>query len=569
MSDRLRAAKIASNLADGPSLLNYYDPLFSIPPQEPTLVRYAHFKSIARPVSKWRRVLVTALFVSHLLPTVAIAQTAVPDDDADEADELALTNTASYSYSTSDGHSVQGFTRTLSNPLDASLLDPRGQILGCGGELLDDYTGFTVSLYDVDPSDPTGSSIGNLIPLTRTELPDNPNNNIPGGISPNTTNLNPYPLNNQDEGEYSFLLDPNRGQLDVGDTYILIVDVPDESIYTQRRVKLEILSITPTANRSLVSYRATSLDGEPISASGNDQLELSETTLISDAERISLQLLALQFAGALCPASQIQITKSGDRANAAPGDTVLYRLGIRNVSGDPLDSTVVTDVLPTGFKFLDNAPRAEIDGEIVPINVERNGMVVTFSTNAVLEADAVLNIVYAAQLTPDAMRGDGRNTATVAAQRVDNNMEVRDGPSVHRVRISPGIVSDCGTILGRVFVDKNFDGEQQPGEPGIPNSVVFMDDGNRITTDADGLFHVKCALPGQRVGALDLTTLPGYTIAPNPYFVERNSPSRLVRLAPGGLVRMNFGVTPTFQEQTESQTDETSGRSTPQQESNQ
>ena len=182
--------------------------------------------------------------------------------------------------------------------------------------------------------------------------------------------LNPYPLNNQDEGEYSFLLDPNRGQLDVGDTYILIVDVPDESIYTQRRVKLEILSITPTANRSLVSYRATSLDGEPISASGNDQLELSETTLISDAERISLQLLALQFAGALCPASQIQITKSGDRANAAPGDTVLYRLGIRNVSGDPLDSTVVTDVLPTGFKFLDNAPRAEIDGEIVPINVE-------------------------------------------------------------------------------------------------------------------------------------------------------------------------------------------------------
>lgn len=506
-------------------------------------MRYPHFQ--LNPVSA-RRLMATTLMLSQVLPSVAIAQTA---DDT----ELLINNTASYRYAqTPGGNQFTGFTNTLTTPVDNSLTDPRGQILGCGGALLDDYTGFSVSLFTADPSDPTGTSLGSLVRLTRTELPDNPTNNIPAGIEPNSTNLNPFPLSNQDRGEYSFLLDPNRGQLDVGDTYILMVDVPDTSVFTRRQIKLEILAITPTNNRNVVSYRATALDGQPVAASGDDQLDISETTLIADADQISLQLLAIQFAGALCPESQIQITKSGDRANAAPGDTVLYRLGIRNTSGDRLDNTIVTDVLPFGFRLLEDAVQGEVGGEIVPVTVEQNGLTVTFSTPAVLEPEAVLNIVYAAQLTPDAIRGDGENVATVAAQRVDNDLEVRDGPAINRVRINPGIASDCGTILGRVFVDKNFDGEQQPGEPGVPNSVVFMDDGNRITTDEDGLFHLKCVLPGQRVGALDLTSLPGYTLAPNAYFIERNSPSRLVRLSPGGLVRMNFGVTPTFQERSTS-----------------
>ncbi len=73
-----------------------------------------------------------------------------------------------------------------------------------------------------------------------------------------------------------------------------------------------------------------------------------------------------------------------------------------------------------------------------------------------------------------------------------------------------------------------------------------MENGNRITTDPNGLFSVANVLPGNHTGALDLSSLPGYTLAPNRKFKERNSQSRLVRLQPGGLVRMNFAVTPTF-----------------------
>jgi hypothetical protein len=152
--------------------------------------------------------------------------------------------------------------------------------------------------------------------------------------------------------------------------------------------------------------------------------------------------------------------------------------------------------------------------------------------------------VYAAQVTNDAVRGTGINRATIQGKRADNQSIVKDGPVSHKLRIRPGILSDCGTLVGRVFVDKNFDGEQQPGEPGIPNAVVYMDDGNRIVTDANGLYSLSSVLSGSRTLAIDLTSVPGYTLAPNLYFAERNSQSRLVRLAPGSLNRVNFAVTP-------------------------
>jgi hypothetical protein len=150
-------------------------------------------------------------------------------------------------------------------------------------------------------------------------------------------------------------------------------------------------------------------------------------------------------------------------------------------------------------------------------------------------------------LDTEALRGTGRNSATLTVIRSDGTT-ASDGPATHSLIVRQGLIRDTGTIVGRVFVDKNFDGQQQANEPGIPNAVIFTDDGNRITTDVNGLFSVQSAVAGYRTGTLDLTSLPGYTLAPNLYFSERNSASRLIKLAPGGIIRMNFGVTPTARE---------------------
>lgn len=431
-----------------------------------------------------------------------------------------------------------------------ALIDPLGQISGCAGELLSDYLGFSVGLYDIDPGDPTASEPSGLTSLTATELPNDPDNEIPPGIEPNTQNSNPFFLTNNDEGKYSFLFDEDLGQLDKGRNYILVVDPGEDSTYSQRRVKLTI----GDRQDRVVQYTATSLDGRPISAQSGDTTVTGEIVLVEDAERVGLNLAVLDLATNVCDAEEIAIVKTGDRATAEPGDIVLYRLAIRSLASVPLNNFQIVDTLPVGFSLMDDSIMAEANSvevgiETVPSSpkglASRHDRVVSFSANTTLEQGQTLNLVYAAQVTPDAVRGTAENSAIVNAQRTDNNLTVKDGPAIHNLRLEPGIMRDSGTLIGRVFVDKNFDGEQQKGEPGVPNAVVYLDNGNRIITDADGLFSVANVLPGYHTGILDLTTIPEYRLAPNLRFSESNSNSRLVNLEPGGMVRMNFAVTPT------------------------
>lgn len=235
----------------------------------------------------------------------------------------------------------------------------------------------------------------------------------------------------------------------------------------------------------------------------------------------------------------LQIVKTADRAAAEPGDVVVYRLLITNPSSRVATPLTVTDQLPRGLRYV---PDSVQTAPLQPAQqvLTDSSLTLTF---AALDPGASISVAYAVLVTPEAVQGDGRNVAIVAAPGF------APVTAPFQLTIRPGIVSDCGTIVGRVFVDRNFDGQQQPGEPGVPNAVVFMDDGNRILTDPDGLFSLANVLPGYRVGTLDLYSLPGYTLAPNLYRIEENSVSRFVRLSPGGLGRMNFAVTPTFGEE--------------------
>lgn len=438
--------------------------------------------------------------------------------------------------------SIAQQTLTLLPPSTTlSLTDPFGRITGCSGEVLPDYRGIRVALYRPSASDNTGE-VQNLIRLVTTELPDDPNNAIPAGLDPNRQNSNPFFLTNSDQGKYNFLL--SRAQLRPGQVYILVISPPADSEYSERRIRLVIGDRTAQG----VAYRATALDGRSISATDNRTV-VDGVLRIDDATQVGISLSLLDLDASICQTEAIQIIKTGDRASAVPGDIVVYRLLVRNLSTTDIERLTITDTLPLGFHFVDESTRAEIRDRATDLTTSREGGTLSFRLNAPLPQGATLSIAYAAQLTPDALRGNGQNSAIARGRRDDNDWVVRDGPVVHRLRVQAGILTDCGTILGRVFVDKNFDGEQQPGEPGVPNAVIYMDDGNRITTDANGLFSVANVLPGYRTGALDVTSLPGYTLAPNQRFIERNSPSRLVHLEPGGMVRMNFGVTPTSQEE--------------------
>ncbi|OKH52548.1 hypothetical protein NIES2101_14020 [Calothrix sp. HK-06] len=469
---------------------------------------------------KNKRRLIPAVLITYLL-TIPSAQAG------------KIQNTASYTFKSPNNDSISG----ISNQLQQELIDPFGRIRGCGGEVLPDYIGFSIGLYEAGADD----SLRTVVPLTQTG---------PGttftGLPPNIQNNNPYLLaNDEPKGSFNFLLNRTNGQLDIGRRYILVINPPAGARqYSQRQIRIIISARNDVAKT--VSYIATALDGKGISQDG-DPNSFSTTVPIQDAATTGLILSTISLLDRpICVgvAQPLQITKTADRAAAEPGDTVIYRLLIKNLNTVPAKEVFISDVLPVGFGYINKSARAELNGRSISVDALTSSSSLTFNLAESIPSEGSVTVAYAVKLTPDALRGSGENLASVSARRNDNNALLRDGPSRYRLRIRSGIISDCGTLIGRVFYDKNFDGEQQTGEPGIPNAVIILDDGNRITTDVTGLFSVANVISGSRTGVLDLTSVPGYDIARNRKFKERRSQSRLVRLEPGGLARMNFGVVP-------------------------
>jgi uncharacterized repeat protein (TIGR01451 family) len=439
--------------------------------------------------------------------------------------QASLTNQAQYKYEilnstiTIDGNTNKVIIDTIGS---GGLIDPIGAIVGCNGQVLPSYAGYSVIMFNtIDRINPTS-----IVALDRT--------NPLEGIEPNITNINPYPLTGSKDGRYNFLF--NQSQTVVGKSYILLVKIPENSTYGERRVLLDITGFDGT----ILSYTATSLDGKQLSSTESAVKKASIN--IADAARIGLVGVGV------CESQPAKIVKTADRATAEPGDTVVYRISLSNNSDKDIPNPIVEDTLPLGMSLRPDSVRASLGTtDISNVNLTQVGQKASFKFSApgfTIPARKVVNLVYAVTLDADAIRGTGRNSAVLE----DSNGNIIDGPANHLLNIRQGLIRDTGTIIGRVFVDKNFDGQQQPNEPGIPNAVIFMDDGNRITTDANGLFSVQAVIAGYRTGALDLSSLPGYSLAPNLRFSERNSPSRLIKLAPGGIVRMNFGVTPTARE---------------------
>lgn len=85
-----------------------------------------------------------------LQPNLVLAQKVI---------ENQLSNQAYYTYTDSTiGREITGISSQVVNTV-SGILDPFGKITGCGGEVLTNYTGFSMNLYESDPSDPTGTEI--------------------------------------------------------------------------------------------------------------------------------------------------------------------------------------------------------------------------------------------------------------------------------------------------------------------------------------------------------------------------------------------------------------------------
>ncbi|MCB5186057.1 DUF11 domain-containing protein [Methylobacillus gramineus] len=226
----------------------------------------------------------------------------------------------------------------------------------------------------------------------------------------------------------------------------------------------------------------------------------------------------------------IRIVKITPLVNVVRGDLVPYT--ITATSTIDIASTDVMDRLPPGFKYRSGS--ASANG--VRIEPEVNGRDITWKNQSFTSGETK---TYKLILVVGTGVGEGQYINQAWAQ---NSGGILSNIGSATVKVTPDPTFDCSDIIGKVFDDKNANGYQDQGEPGIANVRVVTARGLLVTTDAEGRFHVTCAdIPNMDRGANFVMKLDERTL-PSGYRVTTENP-RDVRVTRGKMVKLNFGAT--------------------------
>ncbi len=227
------------------------------------------------------------------------------------------------------------------------------------------------------------------------------------------------------------------------------------------------------------------------------------------------------------------VTKTTPVITTSRGALVPYTITATNSLAAPLANVSVRDQLPPGFVFRTGS--ATRNGASVSPTVA-NG-VVTWPAETFAPKEKK---TYSLVLVVGAGVGDADyvNRAFVAGATGTTVSNIASAT----VRITPDPTFDCPDIIGKVFDDRNANGYQDQGEPGIPGVRMATPDGLLVTSDAEGRFHVPCpATPNPDRGSNFVMKLDERSL-PSGFRLTTENP-RDVRITRGKLSKLNFGAT--------------------------
>ena len=230
----------------------------------------------------------------------------------------------------------------------------------------------------------------------------------------------------------------------------------------------------------------------------------------------------------------ILVTKTTPKVNVAKGDLVPYTITATNMSGGALANVRVRDMLPPGFRYR----KGSATWNKLPVEPEVNGRELTWPNQSF-----TTNERKTYQLLLMVGAGVGEGEYVNQAWAINSQVSERISNVANAVvRVVPDPTFDCSDLIGKVFDDKNANGYQDQGEPGIPNVRVVTARGLLVTTDADGRFHVACAaIPQADRGSNFVMKLDERTL-PSGFRMTTENP-RDVRVTRGKMVKLNFGAT--------------------------
>src|SRR5262245_29280556 len=237
----------------------------------------------------------------------------------------------------------------------------------------------------------------------------------------------------------------------------------------------------------------------------------------------------------------VAITKTTPQQNVTRGALVPYEIILGNKVGPDLTDVSIVDRYPAGFRYV--AGSARIDG--VPTEPTDNGQTLVWKNLVVPSAGKrTLQVLLAvgAGVSEGEFVNRARAQSTLTGQPLS-------GEAHATVRVVPDPTMDCTDVIGKVFNDVNRNGDQDPGETGLPGVRVVTLGGLAAVTDNYGRFHIACALvPHEGRGSnfiakLDDRTLPtGFRMSTRQVQVERASRGKVLRLRFGASVFHTVGL---------------------------
>lgn len=222
----------------------------------------------------------------------------------------------------------------------------------------------------------------------------------------------------------------------------------------------------------------------------------------ANAPSVTAAAPAVRVAG--WPTNSLGLTNTAQVLDVALGEAVPYTLVLRNRGTVPLASFVVHDMLPPGMKLLP-ASLAGAD------SVHVAGQLVTIWLAAPLAPGGQHTMRYAAVL---GSAGASRSLVNRAVADAEGGFVLSDTASA-AVRVRAGYAMQGRTLLGKVYLDRNDNGVQDPGEEGVAGAQILTADGQIVTADKEGRYSLRDAAPGTHALRIDtITAIPaGFGLA--------------------------------------------------------
>ena len=237
----------------------------------------------------------------------------------------------------------------------------------------------------------------------------------------------------------------------------------------------------------------------------------------------------------------LDLKKVANKKQAVVGDVVTYWVELKNPTSNDVTQVQLEDQIPPNFTYRNGSTL--INGAIANDPTGNKTLVFNLGTlpafidgngNGIVESGEPGYVSLSYQLIVNSGATPKAYFNRAIAKDVCGSCPISNqGEAKVTVTLDP--IFDLGTIIGKVFEDKDQNGWQDRGELGIGGAMIALDNGTYALTDEHGRYHFPAVLPGQRLLKINLQTLPAGSIA-------TTRATQVVTVTPGLLAKANFGV---------------------------